>query len=124
MSVIGIEQNRRLTEWFINDDPTPITLKTKVRQRSGGSSDFVNGPDRDEQILKVIYSGSDGQFVTADGETRRFDFIIVGKYDAIIEINDYWTEGKQRYTIDYVYPYNGYEVKCGGTSHGVKPDHG
>lgn len=124
MSVINMSINRQATEWFINDDPTLVTLKTKTWVSSGGSKESVNGPDRVQQKFKIIYDGSTGQVKTADGETRRFDFIIVGKYDAAVAIGDYWDEGNQRYTIDYIFPNNGWEMKCGGTTHGISPAHG
>lgn len=124
MTFVSVALNRRLTKYFIADDPTPITLKTRTWSTSGGSKEAVNGPDRLEQIFKVIYDGSTGQVNTADGQTRKFDFILVGEYNASVAIGDYWDEGSQRYTIDYVFPDNGWEKKCGGTSHGISPSHG
>lgn len=121
----ALRLNRRLTKAFIIDDPTDIVLTPVVEEsRPGGAKKKTAGSPRDEQTFKIIYPGGDGQVVTADGKTRRFDFIIVGEYDASIAIGDFWDEGNQHYVIDYLFPDNGYEIKGGGVTHGSAPDHG
>lgn len=120
--------NRKATAKFIADDPAAISLIYKIEQsRPGGAKAWIDGsPPRDPQDFKIIWPGGDGIVVTAEGKTRRFDFIIVGKYDAIMAIGDHWTQGEspQTYEIEYLFPYNGYEVKGGGVSHGSAPVHG
>lgn len=123
-NTISLDMNRKLTEWFINDDPTVLTLKSKVESRVGGVKKFTEGPQIKPQTVKVIYPGGDGIYVNAEGTTRRFDFIIVGLHTADLKVGYYWEEGDQRYTIEYIMPYNGYEVKVGGVTHGFNPDHG
>ena len=123
--VFEVAVNRKLTKWFIDTDPTSLILIPRTKQdRPGGSHRFVDGPAKDPQIVKMIYPGGDGIVVTADGKTRRFDFIIVGQHDADIAIGDHWTEGDQNYVIEYLFPFNDYEVKGGGVTHGSAPDHG
>ncbi|ACI12439.1 hypothetical protein PBI_DAMIEN_18 [Mycobacterium phage Damien] len=117
--------NRKLTDWFISRDPSEITLQTRIKQnRPGGSHRWMAGPSRLPQSFKIIYPGGDGIVITAEGKTRRFDFIIVGSYDADLAIDDFWVEGDQKYVIEYLFPYNGYEVKGGGVTHGSEPNHG
>lgn len=117
--------NRKLTRWFIASDPTILTLIPRVSEdRPGGAKRFMDGTPRDEQIFKVIYPGGDGIVITSDGTTRRFDFILVGDHDAELAIGDHWDEGDQHYVVEYVFPYNDYEVKGGGVTHGSNPDHG
>jgi hypothetical protein len=53
--------------------------------------------------------------------TRRFDFVLVGEHDANVAIGDYWKVGNQEFRIEAVTPYNGWEVKAHGISHGPKP---
>lgn len=117
--------NRKLTKWFIDRDPTSLILIPRVPQdRHGGSHRWVDGTPKNSQIFKIIYSGTDGIVVTSDGKTRRFDFVIVGEYDANIQIGDHWAEGDQQYVIEYLFPFNNYEIKGGGVTHGSKPAHG
>lgn len=123
--VFEIAVNRKLTKWFISTDPTDLVLVPRTKQsRPGGSHRFIDGTPRPSQTVKMIYPGGDGMVVTAEGKTRRFDFIIVANHDATIQIGDHWSEGNQHYVIEYLFPYNGYEVKCGGVTHGSLPDHG
>lgn len=132
MGAREIEQrlNRKSTEWFVDCDPTTLVLIPRVKQnRPGGSHRFVDGTPREPQDFKFIYPGGDGIVVTADGETRRFDFILVGSHDGRMDIGDHWTETDangvvQNYVIEYLYAPNGYEIKGGGVTHGEYPEHG
>jgi hypothetical protein len=122
LSNIEISLHRKGTENFISADPTQITLIPSVEVWSSGSKVLNAGTARSPQSFKVIWPGSqDGIAVTSNGTTRRFDFILVGKHDAVVEIGDNWNLGTQHFQIEWVAPDNGYEVKAGGSSHGSKP---
>lgn len=120
----GVEIHRANTARFIDLDPTTIALKTRTEQFIAGTRKRTDGPTRSPQLFKVIWGTVGAGFVPiiAGGETRRFDFILVGNYDAIVDIGDYWTVNGQDNEIGYIYPPNGYEVKCGGYSHGGNPN--
>jgi len=109
------------TEKFISLDPTVITLTPRQDVWVAGTKKRQSLPDRSEQIFKVIWLPGDGIAYTIDGITMRFNFIVVGNYDAEVAIGDFWQVGNQQNEIDYVFPNNGYEVKAGGTSHGAHP---
>lgn len=117
---------RELTEWFIAMDPSIITLtpRTKVRTASG-AWEAADGPARTSQTFKMIAAGAnDGIVETVTGIQRKFDYIIVGRWDAVVEIGDWWQEGSQTYEVMGIMPYHGYEVKAGIVSHGGDPQHG
>jgi hypothetical protein len=117
--------NRKATQRFIDDDPSDITLIPIVTEnRPGGAKVRVDGTPKASQTFKFIYPGGDGIVVTAEGQTRRFDFILVGAYDADLSIGDHWTEGGQNYVVEYVLPFCDYEQKAGGVTHGAAPNHG
>lgn len=119
---IEIALHRKGTERFIESDPTAITLTPSTESWVGGTKVYSDDSDRPEQIFKVIWSGSqDGIAIASEGTTRRFDFILIGKYDAEVAIGDHWSVGDQHFQIEWVAPYNGYELKAGGISHGDKP---
>lgn len=122
LSEVELSIHRKGTERFISSDPTAIVLTPSVETWSAGTKVFSNGTARDSQTFKVIWSGSqDGIVVKDGGTTRRFDFILVGKHDAQVEIGDHWSVGNQHFQIEWVAPDNNYEVKAGGSSHGDTP---
>ncbi len=114
--------HRKGTEKFIDADPTVIELTPSTEVWSGGTKTYGSETARQPQSFKVIWSGSqNGLVVTSQGTTRRFDFILVGRHDAQVEIGDFWTLNEQHNQIEWIAPANGYEVKAGGISHGSKP---
>lgn len=120
-SAIELAINRLNTEKFISLDPTVITLTPRQTIWVAGTKKKQAQTPRNEQVFKVIWLPGDGITYTIDGITMRFNFIIVGKYDAEVSIGDFWKVGSQQNEIDYVFPSNDYEVKAGGTSHGAHP---
>jgi hypothetical protein len=121
LSVVELSLHRKGTESFIAADTTTILLTSKAEVWAGGTKTLSADTDREPQDFKVIWSGSDGIVPHESGTTRRFDFILVGKYDAEVAIGDFWDIEDQHNVIEYVYPFNGYEVKCGGKSYGSNP---
>jgi hypothetical protein len=124
VGIISLETNRQLTSWFIAQDPSSIVFTPHHEEWSGGAKKTVADPDREVQIVKFIYPGGDGIVLAEDHNTRHFDFIVVAEYDAEIDIWDSFDHSNNHYVIEYVFPYNGYEVKVGGSSHGKAPDYG
>jgi hypothetical protein len=121
---LEISVHRKNTKRFIDADSTKIALIPRSEQYVDGTKKFLALPPRAVQTLKVIWMGDDGvvrQIDQTPGGVRRFDFVLLGEYDAIIQIGDCWYEGNQEFRIEYVYPYNDYEVKAGGVTHGSKP---
>ena len=123
-AILALENNRAMTSWFINDDPTSVVFIPHEEQWRGGAKKLVALPPRDMQTVKFIYPGGDGIIPGDETKTRRFDFIIVAEYDAVIQIGDSFDRWANHYVVEYVFPYNGYEVKVGGTTHGPEPDYG
>lgn len=122
LSNVELSIHRRGTDRFIDADPTIITLTPSAEIWSGGTKTYGAETPRQPQSFKVIWSGSqDGLVIASEGKARRFDFILVGKHDAEVEIGDFWTVEDQHYQVEWIAPPNGYEVKAGGSSHGSKP---
>lgn len=125
-STLELAIHRNGTKRFIDADPTLITLvpanQTAIVDgtRKSIGSVVVRGP----QKFKIIYAGDTGivrEISEGQSGVRRFDFIIVGSHDAIVEIGDSFTLGTNKYVVEYVFPFNDYEVKAGGVSHGNQP---
>ncbi|HPE52949.1 MAG TPA: hypothetical protein PK852_02420 [Mesotoga prima] len=115
--------HRKGTLKFIAADPTVITLTPVYEDFVNGTKTLIQLSERDPQTFKVIWSGSiEGLVSTGDTNTHRFDFVLVGPYDAEVAIGDYWvTDDGQKNVIEWLAPSNGYEVKAGGVSHGRVP---
>lgn len=106
--------HRKGTEYFINADPTSLILVPHVEQFVGGTKRNVAQSPRPVQIFKIIWGGDNGIVRQTPNGTRRFDFILVGKYDAEVSVGDQFAN----LVVEYVFPFNGYEVKAGGVIHG------
>lgn len=113
--------HRKGTERFINADPTEVVLLHATGSVVDGTVKAGVPTARNLQRFKVIWGGESGIVRKTPDGARRFDFILVGKFDAIIQIGDYFKIGEQKYIVEYLFPYNDYEVKAGGVSHGANP---
>ena len=125
ISTNELDINRANTERYIGLNPTDIVLTPVQEEWVAGTKRLVDQMVRDPQTFHIIWAPTTG-IVGGGGSgiTHKFDFVLVGAYDAIVAINDRWDINNQRNVIDYVYPSNGYEVKCGGTSYGSNPNGG
>lgn len=125
----GLAELRRQTHWFIENDPTPISLVPVAKQAApGGGWNVSPLAPRSTQRFKLIpQSTADGVVQTADGTSRRFDYILLGEWNAIVAIGDMFTEPEhsgQKWVVQGLLPYNGYEIKAGIVSYGKNPQHG
>lgn len=124
MNIAELAIHRKGTREFIAKDSTTLILIPTTKTEAFGTVEFSDQPPRAPQVFKFIYPLNVPIDTTPDGDVHKIDFILVGNHDAQIEIGDHWSEGEQFYVVEWVQPYNGYEVKAGGTSHGDRPDHG
>lgn len=120
--MVGLEIQRNLTHWFIQQDPTPIVLTPQTSSRTGnGSIQLSAQAPRAEQIVKLIFATGniDGIVGSTEGQERKYDFVLVAEWNASVQINDYWIdENSQYWIVTGLSPYNGYEVKAGIVSYG------
>lgn len=117
LNAFELAVHRKGTKRFIDSDPTSIVLIPNLSEVVGGTKKNVPQTPRDAQNFKVIWGGEDGIVRQTPNGTRRFNFILVGEYDATVAIGDTFENGKC--VIEYVFPSNDYEVKCGGVYHGT-----
>jgi hypothetical protein len=113
--------HRKNTKRFIDSDPTVVSLITPVSMMVNGTKIANYTEDREPQTFKIIWQGDDGIVRETPGGARRFNFILLGEYDAELAIGDFWQVDEQKFVIEYIFPNNGYEVKAGGVSHGSTP---
>lgn len=118
--------HRANTLLYIGLDPTDIILIPIDEVWAAGTKKLVPQTPRDPQTFHVIWPPETGIVggggFGGSGITYKFDFMLIGPWDAVVAINDRWDSGTQRNVINYIFPSNGYELKCGGVSFGSKPD--
>lgn len=115
--------NRLNTSAFIAADPLSLTLQVRgsVRTPSGAYS-RERQSERPPQVFKLIMQSPAGGSIeqrTEDGTERQVDFILLGEWDAEIEVGDYWDdEAGQRWEVVALVPRNGYETRAVVEAHG------
>lgn len=129
-----IRQNRRLTHYFIVSAPTQIILTpmNEVRSDSGAVRLSV-GAQRNIQTFRLIpmshterpASSTSGVAGTAGGVQRKYEFTLLGEWDSVMAENDFWEDEQgQKWVVDALVSYNGYERKGLVMSYGRRPTHG
>ena len=123
----GLAELRRVTEHFIADDPTIIVLTphSKVSDGCGGYL-FVPETPRVSQVFKVIAipTSTDGIVESEGASSRKWDYVLLGKYDAEVEIGDSWTDGDSSYRVTGCMQENDYERRFSVIAFGKDPSYG
>lgn len=93
---------RRMTAALIADDPTTVSLIpiTRGTTPSGGFTD-TSGTPRDPQTVKLSLLAYDQRpTITLAGVERVIDYHLIGAWDMLIDIGDYWMdEAGTRYDV-------------------------
>lgn len=120
--------NRFLTDQFIAMDPTPIILmrRGKVDNGAGGWRWGAPAPVTSQAFKLIPQGGSvNGKTETADGTERKYDFVMLGSWNADVEIGDYWVDADgSHWTVEGFIPHNEYETRAGVRCTGKKPSDG
>lgn len=106
--------HRNGTKRFIAADPTDIVLIPKAGAWVNGTKSLSPSAPRASQRFKLIWSDESGIVRETPNGVRRFDFVLLGEYNAVVEIDDTFDFADSKYRITYIYPFNDYEVKAGG----------
>lgn len=117
---------RYTTQAFIDEDPTVIALQRETLvAKPGGYHDKTRAaiaPQTFRLVNQTPYGGI--QYSGSDDETHSFQFIMVGRYDADIEIDDIWVDGESQYHVDSIMATNSYEKRADVTCFAMDPGHG
>jgi hypothetical protein len=116
-----LRMQRRNTQAFIEASPMDIVLIPQTEQRTAsGAVALVDGSPKPTQRFRLIpmshterpATSTSGAGAGSGGVQRKYDLTLLGNWDALIYPNDYWVDANgQKYVVDAVIPYNGYEVK-------------
>ena len=117
-----IEQNvnRANTHAFIAARPSAIVLIPVVRTKtaSGGTRSTDSTP-RAVQTLRLVEQGTNagnapGRLPAADGHETRVSWLLLGDWDATMDVGDHWTDPDSGagHQIEELLPFNGYERRA------------
>lgn len=118
--------NRLNTAAFIAIKPVTIVLtpQRRIRTTTGGFSIAAdaNRASQDFRIIDLTTGYATERMPpqrTIDGIERSAEFMLLGKYDAVIKRFDTWTDTNgSRWEVTSVYPYNEYEQRAVVVRHG------
>lgn len=121
-SAAELKALRAGTVAFIKANPVQITLTPRKRIKSGTGVTFQDQPVRDEQTLCLIDQSTarspvPGVVQTSDGRERMVEFILLGRWDAEVELWDTWTDASGVWEVAQVFPANGYELRAAVVRH-------
>lgn len=119
--MIEMQQQRTVTQEFILASPVDIALIPGDETRTpSGAVIVASGVPRPVQRFRLIpmshterpSTSTSGAGAGSGGQQRKYDLTLLGEWDAVVQPNDYWFDvNGQKYVVDAVIPYNGYEVK-------------
>lgn len=121
MDPVELQYHRLNTEAFINVKPTSIALIPQEKQDTpSGGYKLVDLPARVSQTFRIIELGANQSppiVRLTDGTQREANFWLLGKFDAAIDINDWWeaadpsTGNVRQWLVGDIVRSNGYEVR-------------
>jgi hypothetical protein len=112
---------RDQTDWFIGARPIDLILTpVQVQRTANGGFHVINLAPRLPQRMRLISMSADQRpTITEDGIEREIDLTLLGRWDAQVDIGDWWRDGEGLYyEIMEMVPYNGYEVRALVTKRG------
>lgn len=112
------------TSHFIAADPHWITLRTRTSSRTASGAVVRSGaavarPEQRFKLIMVSPAGGSLEQRTEDGTERQVEYQLLGEWDAVVEVGDYWDDSEdQRWEVRAIVPDNGYERRAVVEAHG------
>lgn len=105
--------NRRITQAFIEANPTVVTLTPRTRYRMAtGAWKWQSGTPRADQLMRIIEQGPPEVLTVEDGTQRRIDYVLLAAWDATVAKGDIFTYAGDPVEVVEVYHANGYEIRA------------
>ena len=122
----GLEALRQSTAWFIDQDPTIVTLVQRGASGKGPGGGVLYGPPtpRSPQTVKLIHQGGNGISTGEGGQDRVYQYVIVLAHDGLVEVGDEFEVSGNKFVVFSMDPDNGYERKAYARQHGKNPTDG
>lgn len=92
-----LKYQRMNTAAFIDANPVYLTLIPRTLQMTGSGIKYLPGVSRPEQKFRVIdqtrtFGPEPGSLMGADGRQRKLEYQLLGVWDAVIGLYDYWVD--------------------------------
>ena len=116
---------RKATDRIIKLDYRTIVLVPHADTKTpSGAVKKTAGIPRDAQTFSI--TPMDDQIVSTESgaKAQQWKYILVGRYNAIIEIGDSWEDGNMTYEVVSIFPSNDYEKRCVVRAFGMEPNYG
>lgn len=112
-----LDVQRRNTKAFIAAHSASVVLIPRVPQKTGTGIKLVDQPARAAQTVRLIDQSAPGgptpgTVRAADGAQRKVEFILLGTWDAVFGLYDYWIASGIRHEVADLLPYNDYERRA------------
>lgn len=121
MDPVELQYHRLNTEAFISVKATSIVLTPQTKQPTpSGGYKMVDGTPRPAQMFRIIELGANQTppiLQLTDGTQREAEFWLLGKWDAVVDIDDWWemvdpaTGNLRQWLVGDIVRPNGYEVR-------------
>ena len=112
-----IDVQRRLTDYFINTQPVTVVLqpRPRIRTATGGWKFDTTQSPRDPQVMRLVeprIGANEEPPKAQDGVTRSVLYIMIARWDAIMEVGDVFTYEGDQMTITMLLHDNGWEKRA------------
>ena len=104
-----------------------IQLQRRVPvPKPGGGSDFtiVGVPMQTFRLTNQTIQNGINYSPNDDGMARKDLYILIGQWDADIQINDWWDDPSGQWKVDGLLPNNGFETRAVVTAFTTDPQYG
>ncbi|QNJ55327.1 head-to-tail stopper [Gordonia phage LittleFella] len=113
------------TTWFIDQDATQVQFRRSQASVGPGGGRIKGTPVTLPALrVKLIHQGGNGISNGEGGRDTAYDYVIVADWDADIKKGDEFTIEGQKFIVESLDPFNGYEVKAYARQHGKAPTDG
>lgn len=120
---------RYTTDWFIRDTatiagPVNITLQRQVAvDKPGGGRDFttVSIPSQVFRLTNQTITDGIQHSSNDDGIARRDEYVLIGSWDADVQMNDTWEDETGKWKVNGIIPNTGYETRASVTAFTISP---
>jgi hypothetical protein len=114
---VEIAVKRRNTNAFIGANRLSVVLIPRVPVQTGSGTRWADQTPRSPQVVRLIDQSSaggpnPGTVAGADGKQRKVEFQMIGNWDAVFGLYDYWMDAGTRLEVAELLPYNGYERRA------------
>lgn len=95
--------------------------------KPGGGNDYVAGTPRTAQTFALFKTSNfDGRedAQTDQGQSRKFDYKLIGQWNAMVQVGDTWQDDTAEYTVESVDRSKSYQVTALVTGYLKESGHG